>query len=354
MRVAVVTFLPSPYQVELFNAVHAARQIELQVIYLRSAAQGPISRHWTFDRIEHPNIMLDRQGATPAKEAIDSADLVAFNYYRHDVALKWLQRRADANAPWCFWGERPGATRWAPLGNAYRYFRLAALRRGRSAIWGIGQLAVDRYRASFGPQRKYFNVPYFSDLSRFAAVGPRRRAGEQARKVLFSGALVLRKGVDVLADAFVRLRRELPDASLTLLGAGELKRALQSKLKGHAATFPGFQPWAALPSLYGHADVLVTPSRHDGWAMVVPEALAAGLPVISTPQTGAACEFIRPGTNGWMVERLTAASLASAMLDASRADLAAVSGAARASVSRHQLADGVERFVAAARGSVAP
>jgi glycosyltransferase involved in cell wall biosynthesis len=296
--------------------------------------------------------MVDRLGAGQAVGALDRADLVIFNYYRHEVALEWMRRRDRAGAPWCFWGERPGATRWAPVGDAYRYFRLAALRRGHAAIWGIGQLAVDRYRAAFGARRKYFNVPYFSDLSRFTTAGARRRPGDRARKFLFSGALIRRKGVDVLADAFMRVRREVPDASLTFVGAGELEQGLTSKLQHHGARFLGFRGWDTLPSLYGDADVLVAPSRHDGWAMVVPEALASGLPVISTPRAGAACEFIKQGKNGWMVEPLNVTGLCSAMLEASRAHLDAAARAARASIAKHQLTDGVERFTAAARGSV--
>ncbi|MGH8131331.1 MAG: glycosyltransferase [Steroidobacteraceae bacterium] len=353
MRVAVVTYLPSPYQVELFNAVHRARDLELQVIYLKSASRGPIARHWQADHLEHPHVMLDREGAASAHGWLERADLVVFNYYRDRAALQWMQRREKAGASWCFWGERPGATRWAPVGDAYRYFRLATLRRSRAAIWGIGQLAVDRYRAAFGARRKYFNVPYFSDLWRFAAAAVPRSAGARARKFLFSGALIRRKGVDLLVDAFARVRREVPDASLTFVGTGELERGLKARLARHGARFAGFQPWDALPGLYGGADVLVAPSRHDGWAMVVPEALASGLPVISTARTGAAREFIEPGRNGWIVEPPSAAALGSAMLEASRADLGTLARAARASVAHHQLADGVARFTAAAGGSVA-
>lgn len=354
MRVAVVTLIPSPYQVELFDAVHAARALELEVVYLRHASPGPIARHWQARPLAHPHVLLDRHNVRDAEAALARAELVVFNYYRHDAALAWMRRRARTGAPWCFWGERPGATRWAPMGDAYRYVRLAPLRRGRSAIWGIGQVAVDRYRASFGSQRKYFNVPYFSDLSRFAAAARRRPAGTRAREFLFSGALIRRKGVDVLAEAFVRLRHELPDASLTLVGTGELEHALRKKLERHGARFLGFQPWDALPALYGRADVLVAPSRHDGWAMVVPEALAAGLPVVSTFHTGAARELVEHGGNGWIADPLDSASLCAAMVASSRADLESTSRAARDSVASHQLTDGVRRLTAAAHGSVAP
>lgn len=352
MRVAVVTYVPSPYQVELFNAVHRAREVELQVIYLHSASSGPIARHWHAAHLEHAHVMLDRGSPAAAREWLDRSNLVVFNYYRDRSALDWMNARDRAGAPWCFWGERPGATRWAPVGDAYRYFRLATLRRSGAAIWGIGQFAVDRYRRSFGPRRKYFNVPYFSDLSRFGTATPLQRQGG-ARRFLFSGALIRRKGVDVLAEAFMRVRQEHSGASLTFVGTGELERGLKARLARQGVTFLGFQAWEALPAIYRQADVLVAPSRHDGWAMVVPEALATGLPVISTRQTGAARELVESGRNGWIVEPLNVAALSAAMLAAARADLATVSQAARASVARHQLADGVARFTAAARASVA-
>ena len=78
-------------------------------------------------------------------------------------------KECDKNGvKWCFWGERLGATRMALLGSFYRRLKLAPLRESRVAIWGIGQWAVEQYRAEFGEERTYLNVPYFSDLQRFA------------------------------------------------------------------------------------------------------------------------------------------------------------------------------------------
>ena len=48
--------------------------------------------------------------------------------------------------------------------------KLAPLRESRAPIWGIGQWAVEQYRAEFGEERTYLNVPYFSDLQRFVDV----------------------------------------------------------------------------------------------------------------------------------------------------------------------------------------
>ena len=100
--------------------------------------------------------------------------MLVANFYRHPLAAKLIQLRVQTGKPWCFWGERPGYTRWAHLGHWYRRVTLAALHRSRAPIWGIGDSAVDRYSAEFGTARTYFNVPYFSDLERFTVAAANR------------------------------------------------------------------------------------------------------------------------------------------------------------------------------------
>lgn len=357
-RVTVVTYLPSPYQVEFFDAISRAGGVDLTVIYLTAHSRASIARLWSPALQGHRGLTLTRGGVTPeARQACDAADLVVFNYYRHPAAIELIQRRARKGRPWCFWGERLGASGWRRLGAIYRHFGFAALRRSSVAIWGIGRVAADNYRNTYGAGRRYFNIPYFSDLARFSAVATRPRPDPTVRTFLFSGALIRRKGVDLLATAFARTARRAPQCRLLVVGAGELEAPVKRRLAAclDAARFVGGQPWPALPGWYAQADVLVAPSRHDGWAMVVPEALAAGLPVVSTRATGAACEFIEP-SNGWLIDAGNASSLAEAMGEAAMlpaADLVARSHAARAAVARHQLADGVDRFGEAVMGSIA-
>jgi glycosyltransferase involved in cell wall biosynthesis len=273
------------------------------------------------------------------------------------LAAKLIALRAQTGKPWCFWGERPGYTRWACLGRWYRRLALAALHRSHAAIWGIGNWAVDQYRAEFGNGRAYFNVPYFSDLRRFSGGASKHAAAGGPRRFLFSGSLIPRKGVDLVALAFLRLAAEFPKITLTILGAGELETVLQQQLApcGERVQFVGFQPWDKLHEFYAEADVVVVPSRHDGWALVVPEGLASGAPVIATMRMGAALELIRPGDNGWQVQAGHLDSLLTAMREAaalSPTALARMSTAARASVERHTLAEGARRFSDAVRGSI--
>jgi glycosyltransferase involved in cell wall biosynthesis len=105
--------------------------------------------------------------------------------------------------------------------------------------------------------------------------------------------------------------------------------------------FVGFRDWHELPGEYAAADVLCVPSRYDGWGLVVPEGLAAGLPVIATDRMGAALEFVRRGRNGWLVPAGDEEALLGAMREAAVDELP---GGARESVSEHTLENGAGRF----------
>jgi glycosyltransferase involved in cell wall biosynthesis len=103
--------------------------------------------------------------------------------------------------------------------------------------------------------------------------------------VLWAGTFQLRKGAHYLLQAW----RQLPQAAavLNVYGAVELpERLLQSR--GENIVFHGSVSKPMLFKAYEAADILVFPTLSDGFGMVVTEAMAHGLPVITTEQAGAA------------------------------------------------------------------
>ena len=350
MKVFVLTDSPSPYQVELFNEIEAQGGCELKVGYLRS--RDPL-RQWTPPEIRHESIDLDG-GLGQAREAVGESDLVVFNYYSHSHATELIGERASRGGPWCFWGERPGFRQPAWAGRLLRRWKLARLHGSSVPIWGIGRFAVDEYRREFGPRRSYFNLPYFSNLERFGRAGAARGS---ERVFLFCGSLIARKGVDLIARAFVQLASEFPDVQLRIAGDGELRQSLKQTLQPvrERVEFVGFKNWDELPELYASADVLCVPSRYDGWGLVVPEGLASGLPVIATDRMGAALEFVRTGVNGWIIPAGEETAILSAMQEAAsltNSELAERSQSARESVKEHTLKNGSQRFVRFARETI--
>jgi glycosyltransferase involved in cell wall biosynthesis len=347
----VLTDCPSPYQVELFNEIAAQGACELEVAYLRG--HDP-ARQWKVTEIRHEAFDLNGAGAgmPRARESMRDADLVVFNYYRHAGAERLIDERAELGGPWCFWGERPGFHQHLWAGRLLRKWKLAKLHASAAPIWGIGKFAVDGYRKEFGSQRAYFNLPYFSDLRRFEVSRPQQNG---MRTFLFSGSLIERKGVDLLAAAFLELAREFANVRLRIVGDGELRDAVAQTLRPvrDRVEFAGFRDWDELPAEYARADVLCVPSRYDGWGLVVPEGLAAGLPVIATDRMGAALEFVETGKNGWLVRAGEQEALLAAMREAASGELREMRERARESVSMHTLESGATRFVQYASEAVA-
>ena len=329
MKVFVLTDCPSPYQVELFNEIEATGECALEVGYLRSRDPG---RRWRASEIRHECIEMENGGVEHAHESACRADLVVFNYYQHSNAERLIEERSG---PWCFWGERPGFHQPAWAGRLLRKWKLSKLHASAAPIWGIGKFAVDGYRREFGGGRAYFNLPYFSDLQRFKTEVREERT---ERVFLFSGSLIARKGVDLLASAFAKLAREVPNVRLRIVGDGEMR------FESERVEFVGFRDWHELPREYAAADVLCVPSRYDGWGLVVPEGLAAGLPVIATDRMGAALEFVETGRNGWLVPAGDEEALFGAMREAAVGPLRELGMRARESVSGHTLRSGAERF----------
>ena len=342
--VIIVTHFPSPYQVELFNEVERQRPGLLRVLYLNRRVAA---RKWAGVQATHDHGYVD-DGSTAIEAALKdvvAAPLVVFNYYNDAVAAGLIEARAESGKRWCFWGERPGY-RFPTLARVARMIRLAPLRTGVQPIWGMGRWAVSAYRAEFGDTHPYLNLPYYSNLDSFRSVQPRY---SPEPTFLFSGSLIHRKGVDLLARAFLSAIETHPRIRLKLMGEGPLQKRLQHELASSGRVeWVGFTDWGALAAVYATAQILCVPSRHDGWGLVVPEGLASGLPTISTDHTGAALDLIKPRHNGWIVRAGDADALTRAMKQAASLtaeEWGAMSRRARCSIAEHSLANGASRLL---------
>ncbi|MFC5455685.1 glycosyltransferase [Prosthecobacter fluviatilis] len=355
LTVCVITYLTSPYQVEFFNAIAAGGEVVLRVIYLRKQH----SEHpWGQMELMHEHLALEGQYEVTG-EAIRwvlGADLTVCNYYTHWFALTALHLRHLSARPWVFWGERPGFLRLGWLGRLARKVLLYPIAKSKAPIWAIGRAGVAGYLRDWGAAKTYVNLPYFSGLRRFR-IQPRSAPADE-RVVLYSGLLNTRKGVLAMAEGFQAAAKIHPNLRLIILGSGPLEKQMRQILSPVAekVQWEGFREWHEIPTFYARADVLCLPTRHDGWAMVIPEALAAGLPVITTVDAGAALEMVSHGVNGWLLPNSDAKAIENALCLLAKIpaeELAQGSAAARESVKGHTLDDGRRRFVAAAHDAMA-
>lgn len=84
--------------------------------------------------------------------------------------------------------------------------------------------------------------------------------------------------------------------------------------------FPGFRQIDELPRFYAHASCFIHPALEEPWGLVLNEAMACGLPILSGDNVGAAESLIDDGVNGWKFDATDVEALAGLMLRVSAAD----------------------------------
>lgn len=212
------------------------------------------------------------------------------------------------------------------------------------AILTCSDLAASSYVAAGVPAEKMAAVPLGADL--YTSVLPERVASVVVRFV-FVGALRVIKGIDLLLDIFEQFQKEAMPVELTLIG-GIAEGDLGAKARGLAnVTLKPFMLHPAVFEEMARHDVLLLPSRFDSFGMVVPEAMAVGVPVLVTDRVGAKCIIEQHPDAGWIVpcER---EAIRKKMLDivANRGQLVSAAAAARRAAQDYQWSSYRRRVVA--------
>jgi len=141
-----------------------------------------------------------------------------------------------------------------------------------------------------------------------AALVARLRDEARASGVVFLyvGQLIKRKGLACLLDAWSSFENQNPQAgTLMLVGGGPeepLLRAQAQKLGLRKVHFAGAIDYDHLAPYYAAADAFVIPTLEDNWSLVVPEAMACGLPILCSKYNGCWPELVQEERNGWVFD----------------------------------------------------
>lgn len=160
----------------------------------------------------------------------------------------------------------------------------------------LSEKAAETFRARGFPEQKLFYLPRGVDADRFKPRSEPDGRMPPVFRVIFSGALIERKGIHHLLEAWHRLN--LPNAELWLIGSihAEAKPHLEKFWRDNVKTF-GF---VRDPENYlNQGTIYVFPSRLEGSAKTVYEAAACGLPIITTREAG---DVVRNDIEGIIVE----------------------------------------------------
>jgi glycosyltransferase involved in cell wall biosynthesis len=136
----------------------------------------------------------------------------------------------------------------------------------------------------------------------------RRKWNIQGILILYVGRLIALKGVRQLLEVWAKFEQKHTNkATLMFVGDGELSDELKTICRQRNLTrvrFVGSVDYDDITQYYTAANVLIMSTLEDNWSLVVPEAMACGLPILCSKYNGCWPELVHDGINGWVFDPL--------------------------------------------------
>ena len=115
---------------------------------------------------------------------------------------------------------------------------------------------------------------------------------------VYAGQIINRKGVNHLLDVWTKHIEKYADDKLIIVGNGTLLEEYKKRYAHPSVIFTGTIDYSHIYKYYAVSDVFVIPTLEDNWSLVVPEAMACGLPIACSIYNGCHPELIKEGING--------------------------------------------------------
>ena len=303
-RVAMVTNIPAPYRLPMYELLAQAQGIDLKLIFC--SGREP-DREWDLQRLRVPHVFLRERviawrgryiHANPdvwahlrafdpdvvVTTGFNPTHLVAFAYARFNRVRHVAMTDGTADSE-------------ARLGKLHRWLRRKVYGRSHAFV-GASEGSFALYRNYGLSESALFKSHLCTDNAAFAAAAPSRDVD-----LVFCGRFVAGKlplfAIEVAQQTARLLGRRV---TMLLVGSGLLDERMRDAVARSSrwidATFAGFARQSELPAHYGRSKLMLFPTTTDTWGVVANEACAAGVPVLVSPAAGVAHELVRDGENG--------------------------------------------------------
>jgi glycosyltransferase involved in cell wall biosynthesis len=366
VRVAFVANNLTPYRVQ----AHVRFKREIPGLEIRTLITWDISRNlWVYK--DMPDIGVTTYPGAIAESMIGSIDYYVGDYRTGGRVIADLEAwKPDALVVcgygypamlrvlrWA-WGRRLPTLLWTDsnvhsdsatgIKRLVKNALVGRVARGCDAVLVCGENGA-RYWARYGADpARMFRLPIDPDydliertpdeLVREVARVHDLRPGR--RRFLVCARLVPVKAVDQAIDAFCAIARKRDDVDLVILGNGPLRAELQGRVPSplrDRVRFAGFQDrQEVVNAFYRLCDVLVHPATWEPWGVVLLEAAAAGLAIVTTSVVGAAPEAAHDGVNAVVIRPNDRRALMRAMMTVTEPGRLEAMKAASLRVSAHQ------------------
>lgn len=312
MKILYFTNIPVPYRVDFFNEM--GKYIDLTVVFEAETARQLNSQWFSQNFTNFKSFFLKKGGINEKaimfgvlkylkKNAYDI--IIVSNYYLPTIILA-IEKLQLCKIPFVYSTDGAFIKNENWLKKAFKSHLVKS-----ATYWLSTGTITNAYYAHYGVKKdKIFWYPFTSlkesqilsnPLLKEEKVQIKVKLGIDEEKVVISvGQFIRRKGFDVLLEACSKLSRGY---GVYIIGGGPTKEYLDLKEKYGLENvhFVGFKSKCELSEYYKIADLFVLPTREDIWGLVVNEAMAFGLPVITTDRCIAGLELIKDYENGFIV-----------------------------------------------------
>lgn len=314
MKVLYLSNIPSPYRVDYFNEL--GKFCELTVLFEAQASteRDEEWKKYCFEnfrgiflkgrRINADTAFCPGIGSYLKRGEYDFVIVTVLASPTALLAVNVLRRR---KIPYYYEGDGGFAGKTTGFKAMLKHYIIS----GACKCFSTSK-EFDRYCTAYGAkQENILRYPFTSVKRKEILAAPLTREEKQERKREFGvaegcaivsvGQFIHRKGFDLLLECCGELSK---DVSVYVVGGKPTKEylALREKYGLRQVHFMEFMPREQLMRFFRAMDFFVLFTREDIWGLVINEALANGLPVVSTDRCIAALELIGQGENGFIVQ----------------------------------------------------
>ena len=313
-RVLFLTNYPSPYRVRFFDELGKTMDVTVLFSIRREkmvhrnpgwfiSGEGRFRAVQLEDRIAFGKAEVYRDVLQWLKKDYDAIVVCGYAQPTAMLAMAWLRRHRIP-----FYMEVDGGL-VRREGTAKFLLKKALVR--MPTWWLSTGKATTAYLTHYGAEEsRTFFYPFSSLTEEEIAAAPASPEEKSALRrelnlpqkpmALAIGQFIPRKGFDILLQAAAVLGE---DVSVCIVGGEPAQEHLELRknLGAGQVQFLGFQKKETLAKFYRAADLFVLPTREDIWGLVINEAMAFGLPVITTDRCVAGLELVEDGVNGYLI-----------------------------------------------------
>jgi len=313
-RIVLITAQVAPFQVELAAAINALPHIDYHVVFTAKENKRP--SHWLSlnDKISRfstripANVSGQSQLLSWGVDTVTALkpDIVLIGGVRNiNFDIGQALKQKTSNRPHIGLWMEPPLTKRNFLHGTLRQLDYHRRLRQVDFVLAIGDRAHAYYRKC---NRNTHFVPYGSDLGACLGIDLPKPRGDTV-KFLFSGGLAKRHNFPMIMEGFKRLFIERgPCFEFIISGNGPEQTIIDAAVQDMPELGPliryerEFTNWTDRLNPFLEAHVLIYPTQHAGWGLVVPEAMAAGATVIGSQGAESARYLVTNNVNGFIIK----------------------------------------------------